>query len=74
MCVCGLATYGSLTALLLGRLYLVVLPIGAGAIALVFAGYLGRLVARHCQPAPWRKDLLILAPQQLQPGGGRFDT
>ncbi len=36
--------YGSLTAFLFGWLYLVIIPTGAGAIALVFAEYLGRLV------------------------------
>ena len=36
--------YGPLTAFLLGWLYLVIIPTGAGAIALVFAEYLGRLV------------------------------
>jgi basic amino acid/polyamine antiporter, APA family len=36
--------YGPLTAFLFGWLYLVVIPTGAGAIALVFAEYLGRLV------------------------------
>jgi basic amino acid/polyamine antiporter, APA family len=36
--------YGPLTAFLFGWLYLVIIPTGAGAIALVFAEYLGRLV------------------------------
>ena len=36
--------YGPLTAFLFGWLYLFVIPAGAGAIALVFAEYLGRLV------------------------------
>lgn len=36
--------YGSLTAFLFGWVYLVIIPTGAGAIALVFAEYLGRLV------------------------------
>ncbi|MEP6688909.1 MAG: amino acid permease, partial [Gemmatimonadales bacterium] len=36
--------FGPLTAFLFGWLYLVVMPAGAGAIALVFAEYLGRLV------------------------------
>jgi APA family basic amino acid/polyamine antiporter len=36
--------YGPLTAFLFGWLYLVVIPTGAGAIALVFAEYLGRLL------------------------------
>jgi len=37
--------YGPLTAFLFGWLYLVMIPAGAGAIALVFAEYLGRLVS-----------------------------
>lgn len=37
--------YGPLTAFLFGWLYLVIIPAGAGAIALVFAEYLGRLVS-----------------------------
>jgi amino acid transporter len=36
--------FGPLTAFLFGWLYLIVMPAGAGAIALVFAEYLGRLV------------------------------
>ena len=36
--------YGPLTAFLFGWVYLVIIPTGAGAIALVFAEYLGRLV------------------------------
>jgi basic amino acid/polyamine antiporter, APA family len=36
--------FGPLTAFLFGWLYLVIIPTGAGAIALVFAEYLGRLV------------------------------
>ena len=36
--------YGPLTAFLFGWLYLVIIPTGAGAIALVFAEYLGRLL------------------------------
>jgi amino acid transporter len=36
--------YGPLTAFLFGWLYLVIIPTGAGAIALVFAEYLGRLM------------------------------
>ena len=36
--------YGPLTAFLFGWLYLVIIPAGAGAIALVFAEYLGRLL------------------------------
>ena len=36
--------YGPLTAFLFGWLYLFVIPTGVGAIALVFAEYLGRLV------------------------------
>lgn len=35
--------YGPLTAFLFGWLYLIIMPAGAGAIALVFAEYLGRL-------------------------------
>jgi basic amino acid/polyamine antiporter, APA family len=37
--------YGPLTGFLYGWLYLFVIPAGAGAIALVFAEYLGRLVS-----------------------------
>jgi basic amino acid/polyamine antiporter, APA family len=37
--------FGPLTAFLFGWLYLVIIPTGAGAIALVFAEYLGRLVS-----------------------------
>lgn len=36
--------YGPLTAFLFGWLYLIIIPTGAGAIALVFAEYLSRLV------------------------------
>jgi amino acid transporter len=36
--------FGPLTAFLFGWLYLIVMPAGAGAIALVFAEYLGRLL------------------------------
>ena len=36
--------YGPLTAFLFGWVYLVIIPTGAGAIALVFAEYLGRLM------------------------------
>ena len=36
--------FGPLTAFLFGWLYLVIIPTGAGAIALVFSEYLGRLV------------------------------
>lgn len=36
--------YGPLTAFLFGWVYLIVIPTGAGAIALVFAEYLGRLL------------------------------
>jgi amino acid transporter len=36
--------YGPLTAFLFGWLYLIIMPTGAGAIALVFAEYLGRLI------------------------------
>jgi basic amino acid/polyamine antiporter, APA family len=36
--------YGPLTAFLFGWVYLIIIPTGAGAIALVFAEYLGRLV------------------------------
>lgn len=36
--------YGPLTGFLFGWLYLIIIPAGAGAIALVFAEYLGRLV------------------------------
>ncbi len=36
--------FGPLTAFLFGWLYLVIMPAGAGAIALVFAEYLGRLI------------------------------
>jgi amino acid transporter len=36
--------YGPLTAFLFGWVYLIIVPTGAGAIALVFAEYLGRLV------------------------------
>src|SRR5215213_4274534 len=36
--------YGPLTAFLFGWLYLVVMPAGTGAIALVFAEYMGRLL------------------------------
>src|SRR5215213_2810356 len=36
--------YGPLTAFLFGWLYLIIMPTGAGAIALVFAEYLSRLI------------------------------
>ena len=36
--------YGPLTAFLFGWVYLIIIPTGAGAIALVFAEYLGRLI------------------------------
>ncbi|HET7427173.1 MAG TPA: amino acid permease [Gemmatimonadales bacterium] len=36
--------YGPLPAFLFGWLYLIIMPTGAGAIALVFAEYLGRLI------------------------------
>ena len=60
--------YGPLTAFLFGWLYLVVVPTGAGAIALVFAEYLGRLVPLG--PSPVRlvaaATIVLLAAAQYR--------
>ena len=58
--------YGPLTAFLFGWLYLVIIPTGAGAIALVFAEYLDRLVpfgAGHVRTVAAALIVLLAAAQ-----------
>jgi basic amino acid/polyamine antiporter, APA family len=64
--------YGSLTAFLFGWLYLVVMPAGAGAIALVFAEYLSRLLPMGPGQIRGVAALLILVLAAAQYRSVRF--
>lgn len=64
--------YGPLIAFLFGWLYLVIMPTGAGAIALVFAEYLGRLVPLSAGQVRGIAALLIIMLAAAQYRSIRF--
>jgi amino acid transporter len=64
--------FGPLTAFLFGWLYLVIIPTGAGAIALVFAEYLGRLLPLASAHVPLVATAVIVLLAAAQYRSVRF--